>query len=257
MLFVDKLLTFFITPLGLTFSGIAAGLILGTVGWRRLRALLIWGSLAALFALSTPIVAKSLLGNLESEFPRVKVEQFKPRDVAVLLGGVFKQRRQGFSEPDAGDAVDRVLYAASLYRAGKVRKVIVSGGNLPWRKDAPPESNSVGQLLSDLGVPPEDQLHDPGSSNTYENAVATKIIWEQQHFSSGYLVTSASHMRRAYAVFKKQGLAVAPAATDHQVTYPLWETVLDLLPTSGALHMTSVVFRERVGYWVYAARGWL
>ncbi len=257
MLFFDKLLTFFITPLGLTFSGFTAGLIFGLLGLKRIRTLFVWAAIALLLVLSTPVVARSLLGNLESQFPQKAIDQFEPRDVAVLLGGVFKQMRQEPYQRDAGDAVDRVIFTARLYKAGKVRKVIVSGGNLPWHSGAPSEAKLVSQLLSDLGVPAHDQLLDTESSNTYENALATKTIWETQSFKSGYLVTSAWHMRRAYAVFQKQGLTVAPSATDHRVAQPVWETILDLLPTAAALHMTSVSFREHVGYWVYSSRGWL
>ena len=70
------------------------------------------------------------------------------------------------------------------------------------------------------------------------------------------LVTSAYHMRRALALFERQGLTVVPAPTDYQqlVAKP---AVPGWLPTVGALHQTTDALHEIVGYWVYRWKGWL
>ncbi len=257
MLFATKFLTFFVTPLGLAAAGILAAAGCRMLGLSKLMRVFLCLSIGGLFVLSTPIVAKSLLGSLENDFPQTPVEDLQPRDVAVVLGGVFKQVRPLRGFEDAGDAVERVLHAARLYKAGKVRHIIGAGGNLPWLGSHAPEAKLIGALLVDLGVPITDQSHDLASRNTHENALATKKIWTAQRFSSGYLITSAFHMRRALAVFKKNQIGVTPAAADYLVAPPIWNTVLDLLPNAGALELSSIYFRERVGYWADGARGWL
>ena len=54
-------------------------------------------------------------------------------------------------EPNLGEAVDRALHAARLYRAGRVRWILISAGNLPWLDVREPEARSIASLLQEWG----------------------------------------------------------------------------------------------------------
>ena len=57
----------------------------------------------------------------------------------------------------------------------------------------------------------------------------TAAIWRERHFRSGLLVTSATHMPRALASFKKIGLEVTPWGADFRGHYPP-NSIFDFLP---------------------------
>jgi uncharacterized SAM-binding protein YcdF (DUF218 family) len=69
-------------------------------------------------------------------------------------------------------------------------------------------------------------------------------------------VTSALHMRRAFASCRSAGLAVRAAPTDYQVAGTAGGP-FDLLPDAEALLLTHLALRERLGFLVYQRRGWI
>ncbi len=110
--------------------------------------------------------------------------------------------------------------------------------------------------LVEWGVAPEAIVFAGASRNTYENALEVRAMRERSPFKSALLVTSASHMPRALAVFQRAGLPVTPAATDVAVVAPGPWTVLRWLPDATALEVTTRAMKEWLGYWVYRARGY-
>ena len=106
------------------------------------------------------------------------------------------------------------MQAALLWRAGKAQTIIVTGGNLPWARASATDADFAAELLQAYGVPPDSIIVESNSRNTHENAINTAAIWRERHFRSGLLVTSATHMPRALASFRKAGLDVAPWPAD-------------------------------------------
>ena len=72
----------------------------------------------------------------------------------------------------------------------------------------------MADFLIDLGIDPRLILIEPTSRTTHENAIASSDIWRAEGFKTGLLVTSALHMPRALASFKKVRLEVNPATID-------------------------------------------
>jgi uncharacterized SAM-binding protein YcdF (DUF218 family) len=79
------------------------------------------------------------------------------------------------------------------------------------------------------------------------------------------LVTSALHMPRSLAIFKKQGITAIPAATDFHIvedTLTLAQTtwqgnLLSWVPQTENLHYLTRALKEYVGLLVYRLKGWL
>ena len=69
------------------------------------------------------------LGALEAQYPAVSVEASPSADIAIVLGGATRGPAAPRPGPDLGEAADRVLFAADLYKAGKVKYLLVSGDN--------------------------------------------------------------------------------------------------------------------------------
>jgi uncharacterized SAM-binding protein YcdF (DUF218 family) len=164
-------------------------------------------------------------------------------DVAILLGG-------------GSENFSRALHAFRSLGAGRGRFVLISAGNLRWYEGREPEAQSIARLLKEWGIPDEVLILESQSRNTFENAYRSKAIWDAHGFGSGLLVTSSFLMPRALAVFRHQGFAVEPAATDFSGGPSFEEGILAILPNAAALQTSSIALKEWFGLLVYRFRGW-
>ena len=111
-------------------------------------------------------------------------------------------------------------------------------------------------VLQDFGIDQDAMLIESKSRNTFENALYAKQIWDREGFRTGLLITSATHMRRARAVFVERGFAVTPVPIDARADAFDTMLPLTLLPDVRALEQVTYVWKEWLGLWVYQLRGW-
>jgi uncharacterized SAM-binding protein YcdF (DUF218 family) len=143
-----------------------------------------------------------------------------------------------------------------LYRAGKIKKVLVSGGNQPWAPNMKSEAAATRTLLVEWGVVNDDIMVDEESRNTRENALNSVILMRESGCKKPLLVTSAAHMPRAVASFARVGVEVFPVSVDVRAVKNPQLSVMDFVPGIGALTMTTNAMREWTGQWIYRLRGW-
>jgi uncharacterized SAM-binding protein YcdF (DUF218 family) len=247
---LEKLLLGFISPL--SFALILGLIALGLAFARCHDAapILLAIVLFELWVAAMPAFAGFVTATLEDQYPPVALERAPTADVIIVLGG-------GIASTLAKvDFADRLGRAYALWQAGKGKTVLISGGNLPWAASDRPEAEFAAALFADKGVPQDSILTEGASSNTYENAVNTAVLWREKGFRTGYLVTTAAHMPRALASFHRAGLDLMPWPAAFQVGRPLVRSVSDLLPDVGALAVTTASVKEWLGLFVYRWRGW-
>jgi uncharacterized SAM-binding protein YcdF (DUF218 family) len=257
-LFLSKLLPLLFYPLGLTIVLTIAGLVLIKRRRRRLASLLGIIAVWILYWSSTDLVAQGLTQSLEFQNLPASIPS---ADAIVILGGATKSATSPRVLPEVGEAGDRVIYGAKLYKDGKAPKIILSGGRIPWGGDIGSESSDMAILLDLFGVPRDAILEDPASLNTIENAKNVKQLIERENIRSMLLVTSGTHMPRSLAIFRKLGMEVSPAPTDFQSTNVPQAVqgrgqLLKLLPDAENLMLTTRALKEWVGLVVYRLRGW-
>lgn len=262
-IYLEKLLPVFAFPLGaaLALGLIAFGLSIGRrhLASRVVLAVVILG----LWIASMPAFAGLITARLEDQNPALAVAAAPAADVIIVLGGGLASPRAELNEAGVvlneaglGQAADRLGQAYALWRAGKGKLIVLSGGNLPWAHLTRPEAELAQAVLEQLGVPADAILVEGQSRNTRENALNTAALWREKGFRSGLLVTSAVHMPRAIATFRAAGLDLVPWPADFQVQRPLVKSVFDLLPDAAALAMTTASAKEWLGLAVYRWRGW-
>jgi len=187
-------------------------------------------------------------------------------EVLVVLGGGTSPAEPPRPIVEVNGAGDRVIYAAWLYREGKAKSILVSGGILNWDQGVTSPAQDMATLLEWMGVPPEAILVQGKSENTYDDARFSAQILSEKGVNQILLVTSASHMPRSVKLFEAQGLQVIPLPTDYNLTYQDWDQmvhtdarsfVLGLFPSAGNLNLTSLILKEDFGIFVYGLRGWL
>ena len=94
--------------------------------------------------------------------------------------------------------------------------------------------------------------------HTRDEALRTQALAEAQGWHRIILVTSAGHMRRSEAVFRKLGLEVIPFACDFAgVAGVANSSTLKPAPSVGGFLHLEAYLHEVVGWWVYRWRGWL
>lgn len=257
LLFLSKLLPAFIYPLGATLSLVAAGVLLSMLCHPRLARLCFGAAMTIAWVCSMPLVANWAVASLERQYPARSMAETPEADVAIVLGGVLGQPQPPRTGLDLTDASDRVLHAARLYRAGKARRILVSAGNIPWASAVKPEADLIKELLIEWGVAAEAIELGTASRNTYENAREIERMWKARGFKSALLVTSAMHMPRAMATFRRAGVSVIASTTDVRVTDSDGVDPLAWLPNAGSLAMTTSAVKEWIGYLAYKARGYL
>ena len=257
MLFLYKLVPIFLYPLGLTLTLACLGGALWLLYYRRLARVCLAAAVAILWVASTPTVATWAIGALERQYPARTIIDTPAADVAIVLGGAIGQPVPPRVEVDLSDAADRVLHAARLYRAGKVKRVLVSAGNVPWMPAIKPEAELIRDLLIEWGVDASAIELGTKSRTTFENAVEIARMLKAKGFNSALLVTSAVHMPRAMATFRRAGVPVTASTTDVRALDGGETDLLRWLPNARALGATSTAMREWLGSLAYRLRGQL
>lgn len=178
---------------------------------------------------------------------------------AVLTGGMAKRYDSSSKHIWLGKSGDRAVQAFELYKKGKIKKIIISGGTTSLRTDKRTQSENDGirQYLIDSGVRPEDIFQESKSQNTRDNATNTaKVLREQFKVNRCVLITSAFHIPRAMGCFKKVGVEILPFPAHYM--YENHEFWIDkLFPSEEALVAFYYVWHEMVGFVIYKAMGYI
>ena len=187
--------------------------------------------------------APALLTPLEAAYPAFADEELPTAEAIVVLGGAITGESRFGQGGDINQAADRLWRAATLYQSQKAPLLVLSGGTtLPGGL---PESQLMAEKLSALGIPEAALIQEPESRTTRENAQYTQALLEGQRINHILLVTSASHMRRASAVFAAQGFIVTAVSTDHQIPL-LVGPIPGWLPTAERLSRSTRAIHEWV-----------
>ena len=179
-------------------------------------------------------------------------------DAVVALGGgqtVSRGDLLGFSVSEAGD---RVLTAVDLVRMGKARTLVLGGS---WEVPGEPGTPAMTVVrnwvthwrLVDGPVP---MLGLCG--NTHDEAVRFRQLQAEQGWHKVILVTSALHLPRSEATFRRAGVEVVPFAADFQVAgVPRNPQDFSVFPRQHRFELLSLYFHEWIGWQVYRWRGWI
>ena len=221
----------------------------------RWRSRWLWATAVLLFIGGNNALVNAAL--LAWERPPVPMQAIAPADAAVLLTGVTLGSKSPHDRVYLGQGADRFTNALWLYRAGRVRRIIISGGSGALKPGTTSEAAELATLLRLAGVPQRDILLEERSRNTRENAQFTKaLLANYPEMKKLVLVTSAFHQRRALGCFAKVGLHPAPFPADFRSTDPNGSPSFWLVPDVNALGRWSVLLHEIAGFTIYRVMGY-
>lgn len=252
---LSKLLAIFIKPATYIFIFLLGSFLLKNEVWKkRMR----WMTLILFLFFSNGFIFNECL--LLWEKPATLIRELdNAYEVAVVLGGTTDANRQPSDRLFFLKGADRVTHALNLYHSGKVKKILFTGGNARLFEDPDRDNSPIFDFYMMCGVAPEDIIIESSSVNTRENAFFVKDLVENNDGNGKViLITSAYHMRRAEACFKKVGINVTGFSTDFVSNLPQDRYSFDnFIPSAKALNDWNFLIKEWVGYVVYWIAGYL
>jgi len=181
-------------------------------------------------------------------------------DAAVVLGGLSDPTVSIPGHLEFNRAAERITEAVALWREGRVRSLLITSGSGELLDPTAVEAPGLAAWAASMGVPNAALIVESKSRNTHENAVFSLVLAKEQGLRSFVLITSAVHMPRSAAVFRKTGfdregrsLVLWPVDTQADPRkFPF-----NAVPDPGSLATVQTVVREVVGYVVYGWWGYL
>lgn len=249
--YLSKILPAVLAPFSLVLLLITCAL-----AFRKWRTRALGAAFVLLLIPASPWVSNFLVGTLERRYPDNGAEALPSADAIVVLGGAIHIPDRTHPSSHLLDPSDRLLVGLRLYHARKAPLIVCSGGNLALFGEASkvPEAEVMSSLLEEWGVPKDAILAEGGSVNTHENAIRSQERLAPRNIHKILLVTSAMHMPRAVATFRKAGFDVIPAPADFLSGWD--RNALDWIPNPQSMIDSERALREWLGLWTYRIRGW-
>ena len=261
MFFLRKFIAGTLFPAALSAELILIGLFFLLVTRRKILGKFIFSAGILIFLLASQnVVSDALLKPLESMYPALqepaqiasKNESSENlRWIVVLGGGYNLDPALPITSRLSPASIYRLIEGIRLMRGIPGSRLILSGGRI-WNKES--EGRGFQKLAIALGVDKQRIIIEENSRNTRDQAVNVKKIVGNDRF---VLVTSASHMPRAVAMFKREEMSPIPAPTDHQVSKNNTPFYMRLLPNSGAMAKSKRSIYEYLGLAWAKSRGYI
>jgi uncharacterized SAM-binding protein YcdF (DUF218 family) len=247
MFFLKKIVSRLFFPLSLILELMVIGLL-----WPKKGKKFVLIGITFLYLFSFDPFASLLLWPIERQYPSIPETAIR-KDIkwVVVLGGGSKDNPSLTPEDRLYDAsLKRLLEGIRLCRYLPEARLILSGGDYSGEK---PVARVMGEAANQLGLSSTRIILEESSWDTQDEA---RLLKKQLGSEPFYLVTSAGHMPRSMALFKKVGTHPIAAPTDFQA---LWETFKPtfLFPQPAALVKTELAFYEYLGFFWGWVRGYL
>ncbi len=185
------------------------------------------------------------------EIPATRIETLKSYDAGIVLGGMSVYDAD-LDRAQFYRGVDRLIQAIELYKRGKIKKIIFTGGSGRIMHPEMKEGNYINRYLMYMGIPPKDFIIENESQNTHENALFTKKLLDKENIKGDFLlITSAFHMRRSIGCFQKAGIIVTPYSTDRFSGPRKFEFDYLFIPTISVLYNWDTLIHEITGFLTY------
>ena len=252
MFMVKKIVAPFFYPVSLCLGVLILGLFfLWATRRQRLGKVLVTLWTVLLLLLSLPFISRETVTPLERRYPALlhpdKIawqghdSEASTKWIVVLGGGHVSDPRLPADSQINTAPLRRIVEGVRLYKAIPGSKLLLSGGGV---FDPVPEAEVMAQLAVLLGVKPQDILKEPDSRDTADEAeIIAKMIGRE----SFILVTSAAHMPRSMALFRRQGLQPIPAPADFRAPKTQSSDPASFFPGVGSLGQTHIALHEYMG----------
>lgn len=190
------------------------------------------------------------------EIKAVKVSDIQQKyDYGIVLTGMISYDNT-YERINFLRSSDRIFQAIDLYKQGIISNIFITGGSGMIFDQHNKESEILKKYLLRIGIPQENIIIETESRNTYENALETGKMLKPDGSKSYLLITSAFHLRRASACFKKQGFEFDVFATDRYAGNRKFQVNHLIVPKAETLLRWNILIKEMFGTIAYKIVGY-
>lgn len=255
MFFAAQLLAFACQPLSWVIILLALGLIV--IGRRPLLGKrLCTAALVVLALIGWQLPVNTLMHHLETQSPAIdpyaSLENYAG---VVVLGGALE--RSVMWSPKGRIALnsgaERMTVPVSLMLHNPKLKLLFTGGEGSLIKQEFTESDRAKIYFDLMGVDTSRVMYEARSNTTFDNAVMSAELPGVDRTQPWLLLTTAAHMPRSLAVFRKVGWNVTPYPVDFRT--PATATPWFNYSLEGGVQRWYYTLHEIAGYWAYRLAG--
>jgi uncharacterized SAM-binding protein YcdF (DUF218 family) len=255
MFYVSKLLSFATQPLSWVLLLLTLGL-LCLPRRRRIGTALCWAALITLVVTGWQPLPDALLRQLEAQYPTRQVAGASLERYAgiIVLGGATEPSYlwQDHGQVALNEAAERMTVPVALMLRNPHLRLLFTGGEGALLGEGLTEAQRAKLFFDSMGVPAQRVLYESASRTTYENARLSASMPGVDPTLPWLLLTSAWHMPRSMATFRKAGWNVTAYAVDYSTGARTRWTDYSLVGGASKWHMA---LHEILGWWAYKMTG--
>ena len=221
--------------------------------------MLVSAGLIILTLFSYGIIGDKLLKPLERQYDTFEIkntsaaanveEESTIKFVVVLGGGHSSDPELPLLSQIGRNSLVMLIEGIRIYRKCPGAKLILSGGSV---FDPVPEAEVMARVARGIGVPERDIILESKSKDTMDEARFIKPMVGNEPF---VLVTTASHIPRSMALFRKLGMNPIPSPIDHHVSEEQGLSPHYFFPSTGDLCNAEMAIHEYLGMFWAKIRG--
>ena len=200
-----------------------------------------------LYGFSIQTVSGYLSYQLEKNYIKsLHVDEKAKLDVVAVLSGT-NYDIQTIADTFPGETTTvRLVHAVRMYKQCGAKYLVCSGKGDSRVSGA----ELMAQMAESFGVPGHKIRLEAKSRNTYEHAVELSKMFPDKDVRLG-LVTSAWHMKRSEAEFRKYFKNIRPLPAGFLYASPAGTAAVRFIPQSQCLLKNTLIFREHIGRFCY------
>lgn len=251
---LSKTLSYVTMPLSLVCISLLLSVLLRQSTWKKR---FFWIGFGLLFFFSNEFIANAVMHAWE--LPATPYAKMKKYKLGIVLTGATIPLLSPDDRVYFGRGADRVTHTVQLYKLGLIEKILISGGSGRLMDIGERESLQFKDAMVMMGIPADDIITESETRNTHESAVKVKEIITPLGYRSEdcLLITSAFHMRRSLACYRKVGLNVDYFTTDFYSRPPQFVFDAVIIPQVVGIDTWTKVIREWMGIAAYKIAGYI
>lgn len=251
---LSKTLNYLVMPLSIIAVCFIMSLLLRSAKWRRWSRI---GGLALLFLFTNEFIANEVMKRWE--VPTQAFDDMRPHRLGIVLTGAMIPLLKPDDRVYFTKGADRVVHTVQLYKSGLIKEILISGGSGRLIDIHEREADRFRDVMILMGIPDSVIMVENMTRNTHESAIAVKAILREHGYAADecLLITSAFHMRRSLACYRKAGLAVDSFSTDFYAHHHGYYFDSFVVPKVEALVIWHKLVREWVGMVAYRMAGYV
>jgi uncharacterized SAM-binding protein YcdF (DUF218 family) len=252
MFILKKIISVFLYPLPLSLLLSFLGLyFLWFTNRQKAGKILVSVGLIILTLFSYSIITNRFLRPLERKYDTFEIKSSSAvpetedesmiKFVVVLGGGHTSDPELPPISQIGKDSLVRLIEGIRIYRKYPGAKLLLSGGAV---FDPISEAEIMARVAREIGVPERDIILESKSQDTRDEALFIKPIVGNEPF---VLVTTASHIPRSMALFKKLGMNPIPSPIGHSVKDRQGLSYYSFFPGTGSIRNAELAIHEYLG----------